>query len=238
MTNDIWKMRERERERQRRTDCALQRYKTGFSSAEEYSFLSILVAFVPIKSQLLVQRFEPRHQFKHGLVRVERTSCVYVWVCVCGRGERGRDIHRYSIYMHIGFSTHLRVVYNVLCTIKTRTQQRACNKKEGEERERQRRRKKENNISNGTKIEKLKKKGKEKKEEAKRKNTGFWGGVEEKITRAWKICSRQTRETDVGGLGQNRARVPSRIQGVLSYLDLSILLMLLLYHVVAKNVSL
>lgn len=34
-------------------------------------------------------------------VRVERTSCVYVWVCVCGRGNT-------SIF-DIGFSTHLRV---------------------------------------------------------------------------------------------------------------------------------
>lgn len=142
-------------------------------------FPSSLLSSLSNQSQLLVQRFEPRHQFKHGLVRVERTSCVYVWVCVCGRKGREEGIFTDSS-IYIGFSTHLRVVYNVLCSIKTRTQQRACNKKEGEERTIEREGKGNYIERNENREIKKKEKRKERRSETERYRL-LGKGIEEKI---------------------------------------------------------
>lgn len=210
MTNDVWKMRER----QRRTNCALQRY-TGYSSAEEYSFLSILVAFVPFQSKPIARatlRTPPPVQTWACTSRTH-VVCICVGVCVWKGREEGIFTDN-SIY--IGFSTHLRVVYNVLCTIKTRTQQRACNKKEGEERTIEREGKGNYIERNENREIKKKEKRKERRSETERYRL-LGKGIEEKITLEGKYI-RDKRERKML-VCQVRAERECRIQNVLSYFD-------------------
>lgn len=126
--NDVWKMREREIGEKK----IFKGTPGDFRAQKNIPFFPSSLLSFPIKARATLRTPPPVQTW--ACTSRTHVVCTCVGVCVWEGGRKGYSpIVR---YMHIGFSTHFRVVYiyNVLCTIKTRTQQRACSKKEGEER--------------------------------------------------------------------------------------------------------
>lgn len=130
--NDVWKMREREIGERKIFKGTPGDFR---AQKEEYSFLSILVAFFPNQSSCNASN--PATSSNMGLYE-SNARRVYMCGCVCVGGREEGIFTDSSIYAYRFFhaSSSSIYIYNVLCTIKTRTQQQACSKKEGEERER------------------------------------------------------------------------------------------------------
>ena len=167
---------EREREIEENELCASKVHRIFERRRIFLSFHPRCFRPFPIKANCSCNASNPATSSNMGLYE-SNARRVYMCGCVCVGREEGIFTDS-SIY--IGFSTHLRVVYNVLCSIKTRTQQRACNKKEGEERTIEREGKGNYIERNENREIKKKEKRKERRSETERYRL-LGKGIEEKI---------------------------------------------------------